>query len=81
MLVEVATMSVLWGAAIMVGQHHNFHHYYQQCILIAVSNNPLVQVGLVGLAVVVGRWEVEEEEEMVQGPRKKAGEDQEGGVW
>ena len=42
----------------MVGHHHNFHHYYQQCILIAVSNNPLVQVGLVGLAVVVGRWEV-----------------------
>ena len=29
----------------------------------------------------VGRWEVGEEQEMVQRLREKAGEDKEGGVW
>ena len=79
MLVEVATMLVLRGEAMLVRHHHNFHKCYQQYILIGVLNSPFVQVGVEGSAKVVGRWEVGEEQGMVQRPRGEAGE--EGGVW
>ena len=80
LLVEMAAIVVLWGEAILVGQHHNVHHYHKQQILISVIKSPLVQAGLVGLAEVVDRWEVGGEQEMAQMIMEKAGEDKEGGL-